>query len=150
MAYTAYTTSVYPYPAAMWDEAYEHLQMERGWSTALMAAPTTTDEAVATAKQEMANRGLEGANAIVFCDTFTSCHCIRVSLLVHLDPRWDEAEEHLKNHSTVAFVIVDQGEAGTDFMEVSRAAMLERGLNVAVGLSIDPASQQELVRLERA
>lgn len=147
----AYDTSVYPYPQAMWDEAYSHLQDNRGWMTVLLMCPPDFTAETATAVTEMENRGLSNPKVLIYFEDFSNCCCIRISRMRYIEPRWDDVESHLKNNKTVGFLAVRTDNVDTNaLVEETRAAMLERGLNVSVGFAIDPISNEGLLRIERA
>lgn len=145
----AYSTAVYPYPEAMWDEAYEHLQTHRGWSTILLVCP---DIAAATeaAEQAMRDRGMEWPTALIVRDAFSTAYTLRIARLVHIDPRWDDVEDHLANHASAALLAFDTEtyDAGT-VTDEARAAMAERGLNVSVGLALDSSSRMAVLRITK-
>lgn len=145
----AYTTSVYPYPEAMWDEAATHLATNRGWTTVLLTCPDPPATCV-TAKEEMNTRDVPNTFCLVYVDTFSGSHIIRISRLKHIDPRWDDVEDHLLNHDLVSLAVIDNVTVDAfATIEEARAAMAERGVAVAVGYSAAPGSREGLLRIER-
>lgn len=150
MAHAPYTTSTYPYPAAMWDEAAEHLKTpHRGWTTTLLVNPNPT-EACSTAKSEMTARGVENTTCLIFDEPFADAWIIRISKLKYIDPRWDEIERKLKDVTKkIALVSIDTEQVSADaVIDMARAAMAERGLTVSIGYSYDPSSAEGLIRVE--
>lgn len=140
-----YTTAQYPYASAMWDEAYDHLQTSPGWSTVLIKCPDPR-ETETTAKSEMAARGL-AAHALVYPDSFGRAHIIRISRLVHLDPRWDQLADHFAlAANTSALIAVEDPNAA---LAAVHPALAERGLNVSAGLVLDNESGMGLLRVDR-
>lgn len=145
----AYDTAIYPYPEAMWDEAAEHLATNRGWTTVLLTCPDPAATSV-TAKQKMDARNVPNTFCLVYVDAFSNSHIIRISRLQYIDPRWDDVEHHLLNHSTVSLAVIDNVTVNANAtMEEARAAMAERGIVVAVGYSAAPGSREGLLRIEK-
>lgn len=145
MASEPYSTAAYPYPVAMWDEAYDHLLTYQGWETVLLVCPNPA-EAEATAVSEMAARGLANATALVLMDEFSGVHIIRISALVHIAPHWDHLVSHFAEGRPAALLALE-GDPAT-LMDDARAAMAERGFNVGVGHSLDPISGMSILRIE--
>lgn len=150
MAHEAYTTSVYPYPAAMWDSAAHHLEDYRGWIETLLVCPDPP--AVCNqAMTEMANRGVDHVACLITHDSVIGFWIMRISKLSFLDPRWDDAERRLKEdpQKKATFVVVDTTRDDPNVMiEDARAAMAERGLEVGIGYSSDATSMEGLLRIE--
>lgn len=149
MASYSYTTSVYPYQVAMWDEAAEHLATHRGWMTTLLVAPNPT-EACTTAKSEMSARGIDNTVCLVTEESFADMWEMRISKLKYLDQRWDNAEVRLKDATKKAALLsIDTTKVAADeVINEARAAMAERGLTVSIGYASDPSSLEGLLRIE--
>lgn len=144
-----YSTAVYPYPEAMWDEAAEVLAVERGWDTVLIVCPSDA-QAKADAHAAMAARGLPDASVVITPLVLSSSWTIRISTLAKPDPRWDDVEDHLENHATAALVVIDTGTVNAaEMVDEARVAMAERGFTVSVGYADDPLTRQGLLRIER-
>lgn len=67
----------------------------------------------------------------------------------YTDPIWDDAATHL-NVNPSQLIVVTLAQTPDAWMAEAHAALLERGFNIGVGVTLDPDSAQVLLRLTKA